>query len=167
MLQAGKRPPPPTLRRQLKRIAERAKVRIARPDLQGPADSIPADLACTSDHNLRHAGLADPCLQSQCPVQVQLSTSESVTLRLSPPGDGAQPVSAVLTRRQFEKLSAELFRRAREPVDKACWQVGIAAGHRRRNIHAMSLCCVTRPRQSMVRRQCLARHDVPMNGGVL
>eukprot|EP00891_Asterochloris_glomerata_P002329 jgi/Astpho2/2329/Aster-08193 len=49
---AGKRPPPPTLRRQLKRIAERAKV--------------------------------------------QLSTSESVTLRLSPPGDGAQPAGVDL-----------------------------------------------------------------------
>ena len=41
-------------------------------------------------------------------------------------------MDAVLTRRQFEKLSAELFRRAREPVDKACWQVGIAAENCRR-----------------------------------
>ena len=38
-------------------------------------------------------------------------------------GRDGQPIQAVLTQQDFERLSADLFRRARLPLDEACWQV--------------------------------------------
>lgn len=46
-----------------------------------------------------------------------------VTIRM-PVGGG---VEAELTRQKFEGLTADLFRRARLPLDQACWQVGMRA----------------------------------------
>ena len=44
-------------------------------------------------------------------------------------GRNGQPVEAVLSQQEFESLSADLFRRARLPLDEACWQVGYLACH--------------------------------------
>ena len=38
-------------------------------------------------------------------------------------GRDGQRVEAVLSQQEFEQLSADLFRRARLPLDQACWQV--------------------------------------------
>lgn len=43
-------------------------------------------------------------------------------------GRNGQPVEAVLSQQEFESLSADLFRRARLPLDEACWQAGVDLG---------------------------------------
>eukprot|EP00887_Chlorella_sp_A99_P001468 scaffold8.g1468.t1 len=57
-------------------------------------------------------------------AKIQLSTQERVVIRM-PLGAG---VEAVLTRQLFEGLTADLFRRARQPLDAACWQAGVDLG---------------------------------------
>lgn len=57
-------------------------------------------------------------------AKIQLSVSESAIIRM-PVGGG---IEAVLTRQKFEALAEDLFRRAREPVDFACWQAGVDLG---------------------------------------
>ena len=57
-------------------------------------------------------------------AKMQLSVSDTAVIRM-PVGGG---IEAVLTRQKFEALSDELFRRAREPLDYACWQAGIDLG---------------------------------------
>lgn len=42
-------------------------------------------------------------------------------------GRSGQPVQAVLTQQEFESLCSDLFRRARLPLDEACWQVSSCA----------------------------------------
>ena len=57
-------------------------------------------------------------------AKIQLSVSDSAIIRM-PVGGG---IEAVLTRQKFEALAEDLFRRAREPVDYACWQAGVDLG---------------------------------------
>ena len=52
-------------------------------------------------------------------AKVALSERERVTLRVPLAGG----VEAQLTRQGFEGLCKQLFRRARLPLDRACWQV--------------------------------------------
>lgn len=56
-------------------------------------------------------------------AKVGLSTREKVVIRM-PLGGG---IEAELSRQLFEGLTNELFRRARLPLDQACWQVGAHA----------------------------------------
>jgi len=54
---------------------------------------------------------------------VALSTAAKVRLRMPIGGAGGGPLEVVLTQQDLERLSADLFRRARLPIDQACWQV--------------------------------------------
>ena len=56
-------------------------------------------------------------------MQMRLSETTSVTIKMPLKGRDGQPVEAVLSQQEFERLSADLFRRARLPLDEACWQV--------------------------------------------
>ena len=69
--------------------------------------------------------------------QVALTTSNRVKLQIPVPAakapagrqpgpapeGSAVPLEVVLTRGQMEKLAEPLYRRMREAIDKACWQV--------------------------------------------
>lgn len=57
-------------------------------------------------------------------AKIKLSTEEKVVIRM-PVGKG---IEAVLTRQMFEGMTADLFRRARLPLDQACWQAGVDLG---------------------------------------
>jgi molecular chaperone DnaK len=57
-------------------------------------------------------------------AKIGLSRRERVVVRM-PAGGG---VEAALTRQAFEGLTAGLFRRARLPLDQACWQAGVDLG---------------------------------------
>lgn len=57
-------------------------------------------------------------------AKIKLSTEDKVVIRM-PVGGG---VEAVLTRQMFEGMTADLFRRARLPLDQACWQAGVDLG---------------------------------------
>jgi molecular chaperone DnaK (HSP70) len=52
-------------------------------------------------------------------AKIKLSSEERVVIRM-PVGGG---IEAVLTRPMFEKMTKGLFRKARLPLDQACWQV--------------------------------------------
>ena len=52
-----------------------------------------------------------------------LSTAKKVKLRMPVGGPGGGPLQVILTRVELDKMSAPLFRRARLPIDQACWQV--------------------------------------------
>lgn len=56
-------------------------------------------------------------------MQIRLSEKSAVALNLPLKGKAGQPIQAVLTQQEFERLSADLFRQARLPLDTACWQV--------------------------------------------
>lgn len=56
-------------------------------------------------------------------LQIRLSDTASVAIKMPLKGRDSQPIQAVLTLQKFEQLSADLFRRARLPLDEACWQV--------------------------------------------
>lgn len=56
-------------------------------------------------------------------LQMRLSETGSVAIKMPLKGRDGQPVQAVLTQQEFERMSADLFRRARLPLDEACWQV--------------------------------------------
>lgn len=56
-------------------------------------------------------------------LQMRLSDTASVAIKMPLTGRDGQPIQAVLTQQDFERLSADLFRRARLPLDEACWQV--------------------------------------------
>ena len=53
---------------------------------------------------------------------MELSTASKVRLRMPLGGAGGGPLEVVLTQQDLERLSAPLFRRARLPIDQACWQ---------------------------------------------
>ena len=53
---------------------------------------------------------------------MQLSTTPKVRLRMPVGGAGGGPLEVVITQQDLERLSAPLFRRARLPIDQACWQ---------------------------------------------
>lgn len=65
--------------------------------------------------------------------QIQLSTSMRVSLKIPIPASKAPdkgattastaPLEVVLTRGQLEKLAAPLYKRMREAINSACWQV--------------------------------------------
>lgn len=57
-------------------------------------------------------------------AKIKLSTEDKVVIRM-PVGGG---IEAVLTRQMFEGMTADLFRRARLPLDQACWQAGVDLG---------------------------------------
>ncbi|GAB4820667.1 hypothetical protein N2152v2_007713 [Parachlorella kessleri] len=57
-------------------------------------------------------------------AKVALSSREKVVIRM-PVGGG---IEAPLTRQAFEGLTTQLFRRARLPLDQACWQAGVDLG---------------------------------------
>lgn len=57
-------------------------------------------------------------------AKIKLSTEEKVLIRM-PIGKG---IEAVLTRNMFEGMTVDLFRRARLPLDQACWQAGVDLG---------------------------------------
>lgn len=57
-------------------------------------------------------------------AKIKLSSEERVVIRM-PVGGG---IEAVLTRQMFESLTKDLFRRARLPLDQACWQAGVDLG---------------------------------------
>ncbi|PRW56291.1 molecular chaperone [Chlorella sorokiniana] len=78
----------------------------------------PARVDCTDPRlvaNLRAAAEA---------AKIKLSSEERVVIRM-PVGGG---IEAVLTRQMFESLTKDLFRRARLPLDQACWQAGVDLG---------------------------------------
>eukprot|EP00883_Tetradesmus_obliquus_P007855 jgi/Sobl393_1/18509/SZX73966.1 len=56
-------------------------------------------------------------------AKVQLSEHEQVTLRMPLGGPGG--LQATLDQATFDSLSADLFRRARLPLDQACWAAGV------------------------------------------
>lgn len=57
-------------------------------------------------------------------AKISLSEQERVLIRM-PIGDG---IEAELSQQTFEGLTADLFRRARLPLDQACWQAGVDLG---------------------------------------
>ena len=57
-------------------------------------------------------------------AKLQLSVSDEAVIRM-PLGGGIQ---ATLTRQKLESLTDHLFRRARLPLDQACWQAGVDLG---------------------------------------
>ena len=57
-------------------------------------------------------------------AKLQLTSHDSAIIRM-PIGGG---IEATLTRQKFESLTSELFRRARLPLDQACWQAGVDLG---------------------------------------
>jgi heat shock 70kDa protein 1/2/6/8 len=57
-------------------------------------------------------------------AKIKLSTEERVVVRMPIAGG----IEATLTRQTFEGLTADLFRRARLPLDQACWQAGVDLG---------------------------------------
>ena len=75
------------------------------------------------------SGLTLRCLT----LQMALSTTSKVRLRMPIGGAGGGPLEVVLTQQDLERLSLALFRRARLPIDQACWQVSS------KNPHASSL----------------------------
>ena len=56
-------------------------------------------------------------------LQIRLSDTASVAIKMPFTGRDGEPIQAVLTQQHFDRLSADLFRRARLPLDEACWQV--------------------------------------------
>lgn len=58
-------------------------------------------------------------------LQMKLSSSQQVALRLPLGGPQGQPLTATLTQAELDKLSEPLFKRLRLPVDACCWQVSI------------------------------------------
>ncbi|KAK9810103.1 hypothetical protein WJX72_004949 [[Myrmecia] bisecta] len=58
-------------------------------------------------------------------AKIQLSESERVAFNMP---FGSEGLRAVLTRQELEKMTAPLFRRARLPLDQACWQAGVDLG---------------------------------------
>ena len=57
-------------------------------------------------------------------AKIKLSSDEKIVIRM-PVGGG---IEAILTRKMFEGMTADLFRRARLPLDQACWQAGVDLG---------------------------------------
>ncbi|KAL4457798.1 hypothetical protein ABPG75_012663 [Micractinium tetrahymenae] len=57
-------------------------------------------------------------------AKIKLSTEERVVIRM-PVGGG---IEAALTRQMFESMTKHLFRKARLPLDQACWQAGVDLG---------------------------------------
>jgi molecular chaperone DnaK len=57
-------------------------------------------------------------------AKMQLTKNETTIIRM-PVGGG---IEAFLSRQKLESLSEELFRRARQPLDYACWQAGVDLG---------------------------------------
>lgn len=58
-------------------------------------------------------------------AKVQLSQHDSVVLRMPLGSPGGAPLRVTLTRSMLDELSEDLFRRARLPLDAACWQAGV------------------------------------------
>ncbi len=71
-------------------------------------------------------------------MQIRLSETSSVAIKMPLKGRDGQRVEAVLSQQEFEQLSADLFRRARLPLDQACWQVCIS----RHAMHCFQKFCV-------------------------
>lgn len=83
------------------------------------------------DHFLKPAGVDTTTPQMIANLKVvaeaakmQLSKNDTAVIRM-PVGGG---IEAPLSRQKFEALSQELFRRARQPLDYACWQAGVDLG---------------------------------------
>jgi heat shock protein 1/8 len=83
------------------------------------------------EQHLKPAGadVTDPRLRTAArtaaeAAKIKLSTEQAVTLRMPVAGG----VEATLSRQTLEKLTAALFRRARAPLDQACWQAGVDLG---------------------------------------
>ncbi|KAL4443054.1 hypothetical protein ABPG77_008545 [Micractinium sp. CCAP 211/92] len=57
-------------------------------------------------------------------AKIKLSSEDRVVIRM-PVGGG---IEAVLTRQMFESMTKHLFRKARLPLDQACWQAGVDLG---------------------------------------
>eukprot|EP01025_Chloroclados_australasicus_P024989 TRINITY_DN25015_c0_g1_i1.p2 TRINITY_DN25015_c0_g1~~TRINITY_DN25015_c0_g1_i1.p2 ORF type:complete len:434 (+),score=81.77 TRINITY_DN25015_c0_g1_i1:76-1302(+) len=57
-------------------------------------------------------------------AKVKLSTNEEVQLRI-PVGGG---IETTLTQQQLDKLADKLYKRARLPLDQACWTAGVDLG---------------------------------------
>ncbi|KAL3139986.1 hypothetical protein ABBQ38_004272 [Trebouxia sp. C0009 RCD-2024] len=69
-------------------------------------------------------------------AKIRLSDTASVAIKMPLKGRDSQPIQAVLTLQKFEQLSADLFRRARLPLDEACWQAGVDLGSVRADLEA-------------------------------
>jgi len=59
-------------------------------------------------------------------AKIGLSSREKVVIRMPVGNSGG--IEAELNRQTFEGLTVELFRRARLPLDQACWQAGVDLG---------------------------------------
>jgi heat shock protein 1/8 len=57
-------------------------------------------------------------------AKMQLSKSDTAVIRMPVAGG----IEAFLNRQKFESLAEDLFRRARLPLDMACWQAGVDLG---------------------------------------
>jgi len=60
-------------------------------------------------------------------AKIELSTQEKVVVRM-PGGSGGRSIEVTLTRQLLEEISADLFRKARQAIDIACWQAGVDLG---------------------------------------
>ncbi|KAF8073120.1 dnaK [Scenedesmus sp. PABB004] len=58
-------------------------------------------------------------------AKVSLSDAPAVTLRMPVGGPGGGPLMVTLDQATLDELSADLFRRARLPLDQACWAAGV------------------------------------------
>lgn len=83
------------------------------------------------DEYLKPAGVdtKDPVIMANLKTvaeaaKLKLSTSEAAVIRMPLAGG----IETTLTRQKFEALTADLFRRARLPLDQACWQAGVDLG---------------------------------------
>lgn len=58
-------------------------------------------------------------------AKVQLSLHEEVVVRMPVGGPGGGPLKVTVTREDLDRLSTDLYRRCRLPLDQACWQAGV------------------------------------------
>ena len=56
-------------------------------------------------------------------MQVKLTATQKVAIRLPFQNKQGEPMETVLTRGKLEQLAQPLYRRMREAIDAACWGV--------------------------------------------
>ena len=88
-------------------------------------------------------------------MQIRLSQTEAVSIKMPFKGAGGQLIEAVLTQQAFEGMSAKLFRRLRDPLDDACQQVCLFSSAP----FPIFLCCYC-----FMRLHLLAEVDSAQNG---
>ena len=105
---------------RLKAVAEAAKVR----SFALPPTPVTSGFLRTAVHaSLTRQGSSSMQLAHQAAVQVKLTTTQKVAIRLPFQNKQGEPIETVLTRGKLEQMAQPLYRRMREAIDAACWGV--------------------------------------------